>query len=282
MSTESRISQRDRVRQARLDGRRSEHERRRQLESARKTQRREEAIRAQIESPQSDVDRLLEDERGVLGDGGAWVEAQIQRAEVQQDALFAGGENTAMLHRIAMHWQDPSLVTRVAAQAGYVALGPGVLRDGIESQPVEHLYRGAQGEQIGLAHDGEGFQVVSEDTPGAERFASSVAKLICLERIFEKYGQGGAAITPSVLPNGEIALEVQLQDGSLEPAGLRLKTEPGGDLSVDVRCVKGRACHDLVQEVADGVDGRVVESRNKSDYYDTARQRVGGQQDVQR
>lgn len=170
------------------------------------------------------------------------------------------------LNTVALHLRDPEALIRSAEKLGYQREPLVQPSSTLAEQPLVLLH-GAAGERLAIERNAKGRLVVH--TAGDRSRVQTLVRQHTLDRAVEHLASKGMAVQTATLANGEVQILAREKDASRRGGAATVKTQvrTDGTAWVDVDCIRGNRCENVVSELAQAIGGEVASVAKKDAYF---------------
>jgi hypothetical protein len=178
----------------------------------------------------------------------------------------SGPQELPRLNTVALHLRDAESLLRSAEKLGYRREPLVQPSSPLAEQPLVLLY-GTAGERLAIERNAQGRLVVH--TAGDQSRVQGLVRQHTLDRAVEHLAGKGMAVQTATLANGEVQILARERDASRRGGAATIKTQvrTDGTAWVDVDCVRGNRCENVVSELAHAIGGEVSSMAKKDAYF---------------
>lgn len=167
---------------------------------------------------------------------------------------------------VALHLRDAESFLRSAEKLGYQR-EPLLQPSGPLAEQPAILLRSATGDRLAIGRNTKGRLVIL--TAGDRQRVQTLVRQHTVDRAVEHLAKRGMNVQTATLANGEVQIVARERDASRRggPAELKTQVRTDGTAWVDVDCVRGNRCENIVSELAQAIGGEVSSMTKKAAYF---------------
>lgn len=198
------------------------------------------------------------------------IKGERRRERLRSRTVTAAGTSARhelpRLNTIALHLRDAESLLRSAEKLGYQREPLVQPSPTLTEQPLV-LLRGAAGERLAIERNATDRLVVH--TAGDRSRVQALVRQHTLDQAVEHLASKGMAVQTAALANGEMQILARERNASRRGGAATVKTQvrTDGTAWVDVDCIRGNRCENVVSELAQAIGGEVSSMAKKDAYF---------------